>query len=44
MKQIGVDVSDPAVVARYDARQLTSLNKDRVEAKDLGYQQWQPAA
>jgi len=36
MKQIGVDFDDPAVVAKYDARQGSDLEADRKEAKDWG--------
>jgi ubiquinone/menaquinone biosynthesis C-methylase UbiE len=36
MKQIGVDFDDPAVVARYDARQQSDLEADRKEAMEWG--------
>src|SRR4051812_48551715 len=36
MKQIGVDFNDPAVVAKYDARQGSDLEADRTEAKEWG--------
>src|SRR3954469_2569209 len=36
MKQIGVDFDDPAVVAKYDARQGSDLEADRKEAGEWG--------
>src|SRR6202012_1142689 len=36
MKHIGVNFDDPAVVAKYDARQRVDLEADRKEAKEWG--------